>query len=105
WRGVLRGIAVEEMLHLALVGNLMAAIGAAPTFGRPNFPQRSGYFPSGVQLALLPFREPLSPQELMPRGQEFLTVGHLYRGIEAGLRDLTERLGERGLFVGSPRAQ
>jgi len=41
----------------------------------------------------------------MPRGQEFLTVGHLYRGIENGLRELTERLGERAVFVGSPRAQ
>jgi len=30
------------MLHLALVSNLMTAIGAAPVFGRPNFPQRSG---------------------------------------------------------------
>jgi hypothetical protein len=46
WRKTLRGIAVEEMLHLALVSNLMAAIGAAPVFGRPNFPQRSRYFPS-----------------------------------------------------------
>src|SRR5205807_10257236 len=41
WRKVLRGIAVEEMLHLALVSNVMTAIGAAPVFGRPNFPQRS----------------------------------------------------------------
>ena len=47
WRNKLRGIAVEEMLHLALVANLMSAIGAAPAFGRPNFPQRSGYFPGG----------------------------------------------------------
>ena len=31
WHGVLRGIAIEEMLHLALVCNLMSAIGAAPT--------------------------------------------------------------------------
>src|SRR5437764_8721443 len=45
------------MLHLALVSNLMTAIGAAPVFGRPNFPQRSGYFPAGVQLALIPFGE------------------------------------------------
>jgi len=52
-----RGIAVEEMLHLALVSNLMTAIGAAPVFGRPNFRQRSGYFPSGVQLDLLAFGE------------------------------------------------
>jgi len=29
WRGVLRGIAIEEMLHLALVANVMSSIGAA----------------------------------------------------------------------------
>src|SRR5262249_24074838 len=57
WRQTLHGIAVEEMLHLALVANLMAAIGAAPTFTRPNFPQLSGYFPSPIQLELLPFGE------------------------------------------------
>jgi hypothetical protein len=136
WRKTLRGIAVEEMLHLALVANLMAAIGAAPYVGRPNFPQRSGYFPAGVQLDLLPFgeqalrhflylerpegmelqdaegfmpaapvRAPVDAGELLPRGQEFATVGHLYRGIAAGLRGLVERLGEPVVFVGSPRAQ
>jgi Ferritin-like len=136
WRRLLHGIAVEEMLHIALVANVMASIGAAPTFGRPNFPQRSGYFPAGVQLDLMPFgrdallhflylerpegmerqdaegfvpsappRDPLSEEEAMPRGQEFLTVGHLYRGIEDGLRHLVERFGERAVFVGSPRAQ
>jgi hypothetical protein len=41
----------------------------------------------------------------MPRGQEFMTVGHLYRGIEDGLRGLVSRLGEHAVFVGSPRAQ
>jgi hypothetical protein len=136
WRGVLRGIAIEEMLHLALVANVMSSIGAAPYFGRPNFPQRSGYFPESIQLDLKPFgeaalkhflflerpegmeredadgfvptaprRDPLSESEAMPRGQEFLTVGHLYRGIEDGLTRLTHDLGERALFVGSPRAQ
>jgi hypothetical protein len=136
WRGVLRGIAIEEMLHLALVANVMSSIGAAPNFGRPNFPQRSNYFPASIQLDLMPFgeralkhflflerpegmerqdaegfvptappREPLDESEAMPRGQEFLTVGHLYRGIEDGLTRLTHELGERALFVGSPRAQ
>ena len=136
WRGVLRGIAIEEMLHLALVANVMSSIGAAPYLGRPNFPQRSGYFPASIQLDLMPFgeralkhflflerpegmerqdaagfvptaprRDPLSELEAMPRGQEFLTVGHLYRGIEDGLTRLAHDLGERALFVGSPRAQ
>jgi hypothetical protein len=136
WRKQLRGIAVEEMLHLALVANLMSAIGAAPGLGRPNFPQRSGYFPADLQLDLLPFgeraldhflfierpegmdrpdaaefvataspRDPVDEHETLPRGQEFMTIGHLYRGIADGLRALSSRLGERALFVGSPRAQ
>jgi hypothetical protein len=55
WREVLTGIAIEEMLHLALVSNVMTAIGAAPPLGRPNFPGRSGDLPGGIQFRLLPF--------------------------------------------------
>jgi nitroreductase len=136
WRGKFRGIAIEEMLHIALVANLKSALGIAPALGRPNFPQRSGYFPAGVQLDLLPFgdqaldhflflerpegmdrqdasefvttaapRDAVDEHETLPRGQEFATVGHLYRGIADGLRTLAARLGEGALFVGSPRAQ
>jgi hypothetical protein len=57
WRKALTGIAIEEMLHLALVANVMTAIGAAPRLARPNFPRRSEYLPPGVQFALLPFGE------------------------------------------------
>jgi hypothetical protein len=49
--------------------------------------------------------EPVGQAEVMPRLQGFLTVGHLYRGIEQGLSDLADQLGERVLFVGEPRAQ
>jgi hypothetical protein len=136
WRAAVVDIAIQEMLHLALVANLMSAIGAAPTFTRANFPRASDYFPPGVQLKLTPFGEPalthflylerpegmervdaegfvpakppmvpVTPQEDFPRSQEYATVGHLYRGIAAGLRHLAERLGERRLFAGPPRAQ
>src|SRR5262245_36466490 len=57
WRDLLANIAIEEMLHLALVSNVMTAIGAAPSLSRPNLPRRSEYLPSGVQFALLPFGE------------------------------------------------
>ncbi|MGD0558971.1 MAG: ferritin-like protein [Streptosporangiaceae bacterium] len=57
WRAELADIAVQEMLHLALVANLMSATGAAPTFTRPNFPHTSGYFPGCFQFRLLPFGE------------------------------------------------
>jgi hypothetical protein len=136
WRKTISGIAVEEMLHLALVYNLLTSIGGAPTFSRPNFPQLSGYFPARLQLDLLPFgeralrqflylerpegmelhqaegfvptappRDPLTAEEIMPRGQEYDTVGRLYRGIANGLRDLVARLGEPGVFIGLPQAQ
>jgi hypothetical protein len=57
WRKSLTGIAIEEMLHLALVANVMTAIGVAPSLTRPNFPRRSEYLPPGMQFALLPFGE------------------------------------------------
>ena len=43
--------------------------------------------------------------EIVPRGQDFATVGHLYRSIEAGIAHLAEKLGEEVLFIGPPRAQ
>jgi len=136
WHKVLTGIAVEEMLHLALVANVMSAIGAAPNLTRPNFPRPSEYLPAGVWFALLPFGDaalthflylerpegmervdaegfvpaapppdPVTAGEIMPRRQEFATVGHLYRGIMDGLTGLEARLGERALFPGPRRAQ
>src|SRR5207248_1060537 len=52
-----------------------------------------------------PPREPLTAEESMPRGQEYITIGHLYRGIGDGLQTLVARAGEQAVFVGSPRAQ
>jgi hypothetical protein len=37
--------------------------------------------------------------------EEWHTVGHLYRGIEAGLAHLVNREGEAAVFIGPPRAQ
>jgi hypothetical protein len=58
WRRAIFRIAGEEMLHLALVQNLLSAIGAAPHLGRPNLPVAAGHFPAGVNLTLVPFGEP-----------------------------------------------
>jgi hypothetical protein len=136
WRQRVSHVATQEMLHLALVQNLLSAIGAAPHLARPNLPQPANHYPAGVQLALLPFGEQalrhfmflerpegmdlqdasglaasgraqplLSERDIVPRGQDFATVGHLYRSIEAGLAHLAELHGEDWLFVGPPRAQ
>lgn len=57
WRNSIRSVAMEEMLHLSLVNNLMAAIGAAPHFSRPEFPVTRGNFPAEVNFHLAPFNE------------------------------------------------
>ena len=43
---------------------------------------------------------PMSPDEIIPRGQDFDTQGDLYRAIEAGLTQLAAKFGEDGLFIG-----
>jgi CDGSH-type Zn-finger protein/truncated hemoglobin YjbI len=136
WRRQIAHVATQEMLHLALVHNLLSAVGAAPHLARPNLPQPANHYPAGVQLALLPFGEKalrhfmflerpegmdlddadglaavgraealMGEYDIVPRLQDFATVGHLYRSIENGLAHLTEKFGERWLFVGPPRAQ
>jgi CDGSH-type Zn-finger protein len=136
WRKHVSHIAVQEMLHLSLVQNLLSAIGAAPHLSRPNFPEPARHYPAGVNLALLPFGEdalrhfmflerpegmdikdvagmaafaraaPAMQQgEIVPRGQDFATVGHLYRSIERGFADLAQKYGEEELFAGPPQAQ
>ena len=42
---------------------------------------------------------------LVAEPQEWRTVGHLYRGIEAGLENLCARYGEDAVFIGPTRAQ
>ncbi len=136
WRKVISHVATQEMLHLALVQNLLSAVGAAPHLSRPNFPHPVSHYPAGVHLALLPFGEQalrhfmflerpegmdlndgdglaafgravphMMPSDIVPRGQDFATVGHMYRSIEAGFAHLSAKYGEKWLFVGPPRAQ
>lgn len=131
WRGMVLGIAAEEMLHWAMVQNLLTAVGSAPYVSRPHMPHQAKGYPPGVQVRLLPFGEPalqhfiylerpeglagadaegfpaagpplppMRPDEIIPRGQEFATVGHLYRSIEAGFAHLERTLGTDRLFIG-----
>ncbi|MBW4618101.1 MAG: ferritin-like protein [Cyanosarcina radialis HA8281-LM2] len=57
WRRTINGIAVEEMLHLALASNLLTSIGGAPYFRRANFPQAKTYTSLKLQFKLAPFSE------------------------------------------------
>jgi len=138
WERDISRVATQEMLHLALVSNLLTSLGAIPFFNRPNFPQRSKYYPPEVQLALVPFGQKalqhflylerpegmdlkdapgfeieamprlgslLEEGQIVPESQDFLTVGHLYRGIEQGFRFLVDKYGEQRVFIGPQQEQ
>jgi Ferritin-like len=47
----------------------------------------------------------MGEEEIVPRGQDFATVGHLYRSIESGFGHLVEKLGADRVFIGPPQAQ
>jgi hypothetical protein len=57
WRRHLAAVAIEEMLHLAHVSNLLTSIGGAPNFKRTNFPMPASAYPFGVCLTLEPFSQ------------------------------------------------
>jgi CDGSH-type Zn-finger protein/uncharacterized Fe-S cluster protein YjdI len=55
WRKIIMSVVFEEMSHLALVGNLVNALGALPHMNRPTFPIDSGPYPAGFVIRLQPF--------------------------------------------------
>ena len=59
WKRKLAGVAVEEMLHLAQVSNILTAVGGAPHFARSNFPMPASTYPFGIVLTLEPFSKAL----------------------------------------------
>ncbi|WP_426102980.1 ferritin-like domain-containing protein [Massilia sp. TSP1-1-2] len=54
WRKQIRGVAMEEMVHLAMVNNMLMSIGSPPHFRRQNFPVPPGYHPSSLVVRLAP---------------------------------------------------
>jgi hypothetical protein len=57
WKATVMEVAVQEMLHLALVNNLLTAIGGAPHIRRPNLPTSPAMYPESFELDLRPFNE------------------------------------------------
>jgi Ferritin-like len=94
WRKVIAHVATEEMLHLALVQNLLSAIGAAPHLARPNLPAPARHYPAGVNLTLVPFGEPALRHFMFlerPEGMELKGA----RGIDAPVHEAVPLMAER----------
>src|SRR5499426_3212740 len=101
WRRVISHVATQEMLHLALVQNLLAAIGAAPHLNRPSLPAPARHFPAGVTLTLVPFGEPALRHFMFlerPEGMELEGA----KGIDAPIHEAVPLLAEGDIV---PQAQ
>jgi CDGSH-type Zn-finger protein/uncharacterized Fe-S cluster protein YjdI len=135
WRAEIIRISTDEMLHLALVNNLLISLGARPHYRRFNFPIGSHLFPADIAVALLPFDEstldhfvylerPSGAAEpdsdrlekshfpriaiadrLMSFADDYTTVGELYLAIEASFAQLVQSCGAPAVFLGPICAQ
>jgi Ferritin-like len=112
WAGQIYFVAGQEMMHLSQVWNLLTAAGGTPYYLRPNFPQRSPYYPLHQRLALEPFGAaalerfiryetplPLLETEVVAAGDDFHSIGELYQQIEEAFVELPNSI------VGDPRRQ
>ena len=117
WESQILSVAREEMAHLGTVSNLLSAVGGAPHFRRPNFPQKATtYYPFDFILSRfsdeslyrfirfeLPKGEPLPspPMQLSkstlfalfpiaPDPIEYKYLGELYNKIRFGLNTVSE---------------
>src|SRR5262245_15156783 len=101
WRRVVAHVATDEMLHLALVQNLLSAIGAAPPLARPKLPAPARHYPAGVNLTLVPFGEPALRHFMFlerPEGMELEGA----QGIDAPVHDAVPLMAE-GDIVPQPQ--
>ena len=93
WRRTIAHVATEEMLHLALVQNVLSAIGAAPHLTRPNLPAPARHYPAGVNLTLVPFGEPALQHFMFLERPEGMALEGA-KGIDAPVHDAMPLIAE-----------
>ena len=93
WRRAISHVATEEMLHLALVHNLLSAIGGAPHLARPNLPTPAHHYPAGVNLTLVPFGEKALQHFMFLERPEGMALEDA-PGIDAPLHDAVPLMAE-----------
>lgn len=100
---LIRGVMMEEMLHMALVANVLNAVGGTVYIGPDNIPSypRPLFKGRDVTLNLAPFSAD-TIANFMKVEQPETTIGEFYRSIVALLEELN---GGGSLFCGDPSRQ
>ena len=114
-RGILRSVVMQEMLHMAMAGNILAAIGGKPDLTKPEFlpiyPTKLPFDIGNVEVSLAPFsidlvenvflkiEEPedpidfkVGPDAVMAAlaQKQFQTIGEFYAAIRARLEIISK---------------
>jgi rubrerythrin len=103
---LIKSVVAEEMLHAALVANLLVAVGGRPNFRDPSLiPTYPGPLPHHVPPLMLNLA-PASPELIRdvfmvieqpeapgapPEDDEYETLGQFYYALELALEDLSDR--------------
>lgn len=111
---LVKDVALEEMLHLSLVCNLISSVGGQPLFGTDTVPEYPTYIPhhavGGPFISLQALSQavaattfvgieaPTDVRHPPPQGDDFQTIGQFYAAIEDGFEVLHKELGP-DLFV------
>lgn len=116
WALKIRGVAKQEMGHLATALNLLEAVGGGSHLDRVRFPARSRFYKPPIPFTLEPltldtiqrfinFEKPVHPvmafDHIAPEPVVFSQVGDLYGQIKTGILGIDEKV----LFIGRGSAQ
>ncbi len=101
---LIASVVVEEMLHVALITNLLLAVGGEPSFRYDLIPSYPGFLahhqpdlllelrectPELIEGTFLEIEKPRAPGAI-PEDDNFETLGQFYAALEAALDDLSE---------------
>ena len=116
---VIQSVFIEEMLHMALVANIMIATGGKPQLDYPEFIARyptplphsdksfevnlNKFSPESIE-CFLKIERP-AEADAPSQDEGFASIGQFYKALEEGLIYLSEKLGDNILFVGDPKHQ
>jgi hypothetical protein len=118
---ILQGVVLEEMLHIALVANVLNAVGGSPQISglaRKNYPSRIPHVDLPLSIPLQKFSEraieafmkveaPEQPNSWVKAAKHggVHSIGHFYDLLINNLIATTLALGEAAVFCGKPDRQ